>query len=796
MGLETYYRITSYALIATSFTALALTGELDAVSVVVYPVVLVFCFYADARGLTRLRLREWMWRALALIYIPFIFVDASLLSDRILALVHMTLFLSGVKLFQNKRDRDWVFLYLIAFFQMLLAAGLTFDTTFVASLIAFIFFFISTLAAFEIRRARSEVASVNKDEETIIRTTSRRIQSRSKEKPGSSVRKPTGRVRYLVGASMAQVALVALLTLPFFFFIPRFGGGGVARGWGEGQSMTGFSQTVNLGEVAQIKESSRVVMHVQLSSRPTRPLRWHGIALDNYDGRSWKVADYYVRTKTSGQNLRRGGEVWQPEEDFKRLFIISDPRTERPPLLEQKIVLEPLKINVLFAAQRLVKLRADVSKIHITRDTGDDPAEASNAVFADSLRGRTSYTAFSDISSPSEEDLRADSSNIYSPRIEQLYLQKPLRLDPRIGRLAREITHGASTPYDKARAIESYLKSNFGYTLNLKPTEGDPLAEFLFEVREGHCEYFATAMAIMLRTLNIPARIVNGFQMGEYNDVNDVFTVRERDAHSWVEVYFPQTDSWVEFDPTPAAGINDYSQNGIFAGLRKYLEAAEMLWLDYVVTLDSDEQASLMVEIQHRLVTVKDRVLAYYTSAKNGIKDLIASYLLTGHRWTIGDVLRLVSALGTLLLTLVGAYVILSYMKRRRLAPTGYGPWWHRLFILPTWRRARLTGRDHRTSAVLFYEQMLAISARAGLIKQPDQTPREFAAQSDLDQIREITAVYNRVRFGGAQLTQGETRHLALLLAELKKTVRRLKRSKKKKQAPGTNDPANPMIRS
>src|SRR5215470_15058045 len=159
MSFETYFRLTSYGLVMTAFAALAVTGELDAVSIVLYSAALAASLYADSRGITRYRLREWMWRVLAIAYVPFVFVDADFISTRVIALVHMTLFVSAVKLFQLKRDRDWVFLYLIAFFQMLLAAGLTFNATFVASLAVFIFFFVSTLAAFEIRRARREVVS-------------------------------------------------------------------------------------------------------------------------------------------------------------------------------------------------------------------------------------------------------------------------------------------------------------------------------------------------------------------------------------------------------------------------------------------------------------------------------------------------------------------------------------------------------------------------------------------------------------------------------------------------------------
>ncbi len=159
--MEAYFRTTSYALVTTAFLAISLTGSLDGISIALYSIAVVVCFYRDVRGAQRLRLREWMWRALSIAYVPFVFIDGAVISrNRVLALVHMTLFVSAAKLFQNKRDRDWVFLYLIAFFQMLLAAGLTFNATFVASLATFLFFFISTLAAFEIRRARREVSSL------------------------------------------------------------------------------------------------------------------------------------------------------------------------------------------------------------------------------------------------------------------------------------------------------------------------------------------------------------------------------------------------------------------------------------------------------------------------------------------------------------------------------------------------------------------------------------------------------------------------------------------------------------
>jgi protein-glutamine gamma-glutamyltransferase len=754
--MEAYFRTTSYTLIATAFLALALTGQLDGVSIVLYSLAVVFCFYRDARGGNRLRLREWMWRTLSIAYVPFVFLDGAFISNRVLALVHMTLFVSAAKLFQNKRDRDWVFLYLIAFFQMLLAAGLTFNATFVASLGAFLFFFISTLSAFEIRRARREVGSLEEETITPLKQP-QHIKYRSKEAPIRA--SGSGRVRYLLGASTVQTVIVAALTLPFFFLIPRLGGGGVAKGFGEGDAFTGFSDRVELGQGASIKKSPRVVLRVRLDHKAPRYLRWRGVALENYDGRSWSVTKDEFRINQVGNS---SSEAAAKNIPFTYRYRWSDPGSH-PVLLEQRFVLEPLDTPALFAARKAYSVQGPMSALVRDKQTG--------ALTAVGLKGRTVYGVSSDISIPSEQELRADSPASSSEEIRRRYLPPSRKLEPRISQLAREITRGAPTPYEKAKALENYLKTEFKYTLELKEIQGDPLAEFLFRTREGHCEYFATAMAVMLRTLEIPSRIVNGFQMGEYNDLNDMYTVRESDAHSWVEAYFPKTDSWIEFDPTPSAGINDYSQGGLLARLRRYADAMEVFWLDYIVTLDSDEQASIMVDIQHRLLALKDRLLVYYVDAKLWVKGVFNG--LIGDRvWSIGELLKLAIGLGVLGLSLVSLYVVFAYRKRRRLPPTGYGPWWHRLFVLPMWRR-KLAQRDYRQSAVLFYEQMLAISRRAGLVKQPHQTPVEFATESGLSPIREITTLYNRVRFGGAALDERESRRVSELLGELKQSVRR-----------------------
>src|SRR5262249_33648067 len=149
--------------------------------------------------------------------------------------------------------------------------------------------------------------------------------------------------------------------------------------------------------------------------------------------------------------------------------------------------------------------------------------------------------------------------------------------------------------FGKAQAVERFLKTNYGYSLQLKgaPHSADPLAMFLFDVREGHCEYFASAMVIMLRELEIPARLVNGFRAGEYNRFGDAFIVRQYDAHSWVEAYFPPY-GWIEFDPTPP----DPAQpgRGWLRVVSHLLDAADLWWLEEIVNYTSWSQGQMLRE--------------------------------------------------------------------------------------------------------------------------------------------------------------------------------------------------------
>src|SRR6185503_832639 len=181
----------------------------------------------------------------------------------------------------------------------------------------------------------------------------------------------------------------------------------------------------------------------------------------------------------------------------------------------------------------------------------------------------------------------------------------PEDLDPQIRDLAQKITAEAKTPLEKVVRIEAYLKRNYKYTLMLTWNPGNrPLSAFLFEAKSGHCEYFASAMAVLLRAAGVPTRMVNGFLMGEYNPVGDAYIVRQSDAHSWVEVYLP-VNGCREFDATPAEGLRESS---LLAQLGNYADAIGLFWNSYVLTYDTDSQALLFRNAQETVQNIQKSI--------------------------------------------------------------------------------------------------------------------------------------------------------------------------------------------
>jgi hypothetical protein len=286
------------------------------------------------------------------------------------------------------------------------------------------------------------------------------------------------------------------------------------------------------------------------------------------------------------------------------------------------------------------------------------------------------------------------------------------------------------------------LQTQFGYTLDQKAGGDDPLADFLFNVREGHCEYFATAMALMLRSQGIATRVVTGFQQGEYNETADVFVVRQRHAHAWVEVYFPGQEAWVSFDPTPAAGQGgEFARTGITNRVTKYLEALEMFWIQYFVAFDNQEQRSLFTNLRRGF-------LDYQASTSNYLEMMgimVAEWWKdvqgqNGFRTRVSAIGYATAAAVFVAAFLIGLWFALKQLKKLDL--------WNRL--------KRWFAPNPKRTVVEFYERMIGLLEKKGIARLPHQTPLEFATDTGMTEVLFITEEYNRVRFGKADVRSRE----------------------------------------
>jgi len=401
-------------------------------------------------------------------------------------------------------------------------------------------------------------------------------------------------------------------------------------------------------------------------------------------------------------------------------------------LTTQTFFLEPLESPVLFAAPRIVAVQGDLPFVRVD---AEGSVQSRRHDF-----DRLIYKVISDTSEPRMDLLRNDNRPLSVSYYR--YLQLPENLDPRIDRLATQIIleANASNRYDAAKAIESYLQRQFGYSLEMKASGPDPLADFLFNVRSGHCEYFSTAMAVLLRTHGIAARVVNGFLPGEYNEAAGAYTVRQSDAHSWVEVYFPETRSWVTFDPTPSAGRTEPVRTGITAQLQKYAEALELLWFQYVVGYDKQEQRSLATSLHNQVFD--------YTRTLSNVMATLQKYLT-------GNVIT--GALAVLALALLVVFVVFGKRILR----------WTRTGRV----RSEVEGRTY--SRVQFYERLVSLLEQRGLERDKHLTPLEFANSLNSSEAMLITRAYNRVRYGSERLSPKERKEIEKALSVLETSDKR-----------------------
>jgi hypothetical protein len=515
------------------------------------------------------------------------------------------------------------------------------------------------------------------------------------------------RSRRVVGRSF--LAVTCLLSIPIFVFtallfvlFPRVGLSLLLMNRGHAGRMIGFSGHVDLGEVGVLRSDPALAMRIEIPELPEPPpprltLHLRGTALDKYDGRAW----------AQSESMRRPSEVDAGLVPIERYPDVADDKLMR-------IDLEPIDPPVIFLPPTATGMRMR------TRGTlGIDPPIGV-------LRGPDGEFRYQPVD---DRGLKYDIflSRRDVPAFRRLadadrkrYLDIPGSLPARVRGLAEQWTQGAATSRDKAVAIEKHLRTEYRYDLGSPSGRSkEPLDDFLFESRRGHCEFYSTAMAIMLRVVGVPTRNVTGFIGGTYNRFGRFYAVRQGDAHSWVEVYL-EDRGWITFDPTPPADSAPKSELvGAWAYIRDFLEATSQRWERHVVGYDLNQQVSLFQALTNRRGA--SMLPRKWARPKYGLA-------------------------GVAVVVLAGGAVYLYLRRRKRF------------------ERTRGPEADPRSPSALLatelYERLDAAMNTKGIPRSPAVPPLAHAealtalAHPLADEVMVLTDVYLRARFGGEVITE------------------------------------------
>jgi transglutaminase-like putative cysteine protease len=697
-AINKYFDLSVYFLVLMGFGTIASTGMLDWPTIVLVGSALAVRGYLLAER-RRIVFSERWTTPLTIAYFIFYAGDYFVFSRSFLtATVHLVLFAVVVRTFSLRRDRDYTTLAILAFLMVLASAVLTVDSVFLLFFAGFTLMAVATFVLMEMRRSGRAAA----------------FQARHSQ----DAQEHRHLAFSLARITPALVMMILLGAAGMFFLLPRMSAGYLG-GYSFGTDIsTGFSDRVQLGRIGQIQQSDAVVMHIQIDGdrRGQYALHWRGVALTTFNGQDWS-------NPHTPYGLQR-----QADGGFTIPFFIQG---VAPPALLQtranlnrnlihyRVLMEPIGTNVFFLAPWARRVTGAYRALQV--DAGGAVSDV------DTQRSVNIYEADSDISRPSAGQLREAGEIL--PKFALSYLQLP-ELDARIPRLAVQITASSSNNYDKAVALEGYLQSHYGYTLQLpRVPVADPLANFLFERRQGHCEYFASSMAVMLRTLRIPSRVVNGFRSEEFNDLSGNYVVRAKNAHAWVEAYFPGY-GWVTFDPTPGGAVG--SPQG-WGRAMLYLDAAASFWREWVVSYDASHQYILGQSVLSGTRTSWERARMWARLRYARLMNL-ARKSQRGVEHSPGRWLGAGLAVTGLLLVLANIARIARMIRTRGL-------------------RAH-PERSPDQAAVMWYERMARYLARRGVRKTTSQTAQEFVRVIEEGRLRtqvgKFTDAYESARFGNS----------------------------------------------
>jgi len=722
-------------------------------------------------------------------------------EQRVLAGAHLLTYLSWIALFQDKEGRQYWWLLGLSVMMVAVGSILTQSGYFGAGLILYVFLGLWTLSIFSFYQARygfESAARALRDERPssggeldapgspsghgLVLPHRMRDESR-----GAIQLDPNERwinVR-LVSGVIGTTLLSLSIGVVFFISIPRVwvGKPGTVTDSGDQplRSITGFTDEVQLGDIGQILESNTPVMEVRFYDSETGLER-------NVDQAATELG-YDVPTFRGSVMGHYERGRWSVLPESRNVSPMPVPRTRDKLLIQRYIVHRPSS-RTLFAMHPVIF--ADMEP-HLVRPAMDSVTSILMRSEERSLDGQIEYVLYGAVP---RDDLRpriSEARGIIPQAIRDRLLPEFLQLPdslPALTAFAREIaaTAEAATTPGRTReerialAIQSRLRDSgeFSYTLNAEVTDPaiDPVEDFLVNRKSGHCEYSASAMALMLRAVGIPSRLVSGFKGGEFSGLSGAFVVEERHAHAWVEAFLPPPPGsgrflgyWQTFDPTPATREESVQQIGaersVVSGLRDQVAS---FWHQRIVRLSIEEQRHRIYAPMGRWMSEQAAEIAEPLGPRG---RSIVQFLSDPRRWFSLETFGV-----TAVLLLLAAAARRVWRQR---VPAGFQPVsWLLALVRSLIRRIRYRDQIRR---IEFYSQFVNLLARHGMTRRPAQTQQEFALETDTrlrgillasgltDVPDRITQCFYDVRFGNAALPDDQRLQLDDLLSRLKSSL-------------------------